>query len=82
MLTILGGFCRPNSDKMYNLGKYAIELNEPEEGIAPTDSRNRPDQRLMEQGNWDEANKVKQRLEDKQRTQRKHKESGVDPTSK
>ncbi|OQV25318.1 Oxysterol-binding protein 1 [Hypsibius exemplaris] len=68
----------PNSDKMYNLGKYAIELNEPEEGVAPTDSRNRPDQRLMEQGNWDEANKVKQRLEDKQRTQRKHKELGND----
>jgi len=35
--------------------------------VAPTDSRNRPDQRLMEEGNWDEANRVKVLLEDKQR---------------
>ncbi|GAV03941.1 hypothetical protein RvY_14300-2 [Ramazzottius varieornatus] len=65
----------PNSDKMYNFGKFALELNEPEEGVAPTDSRNRPDQRLMEQGNWDEANKYKQKLEDKQRAARKHREA-------
>ena len=30
-----------------------------EENIAPTDSRNRPDQRIMEQGDFDEANRVK-----------------------
>ena len=30
-----------------------------EEGVAPTDSRHRPDQRLMEQARWDEANSVK-----------------------
>lgn len=60
---------------MYNFGKFALELNEPEEGVAPTDSRNRPDQRLMEQGNWDEANKYKQKLEDKQRAARKHREA-------
>jgi len=35
--------------------------------VAPTDSRNRPDQRLMEEGNWDEANRVKVFLEEKQR---------------
>ncbi len=42
-----------------------------EEGIAPTDSRLRPDQRLMELGLWDEANIEKLRLEEKQRQKRK-----------
>lgn len=59
---------------MYNLTLLAIQLNEPEEGVAPTDSRNRPDQRLMEEGQWDEANKVKSMLEEKQRQIRKKKE--------
>lgn len=39
----------------------ACELNEEEDGVAPTDSRNRPDQRLMENGFWDEANVEKKR---------------------
>lgn len=56
---------------MYNFNKFAIELNEPEEGVAPTDSRLRPDQRLMEQGRWDEANTEKERLEVKQRRKRR-----------
>jgi len=38
-----------------------------EPSLAPTDSRHRPDQRLMEIGNWDEANRVKVLLEEKQR---------------
>jgi len=38
-----------------------------EPDVAPTDSRNRPDQRQMEEGNWDEANRVKVLLEEKQR---------------
>lgn len=59
---------------MYHFTKLAIELNELEEGVAPTDSRNRPDQRLMEEGNWDEANKVKNELEEKQRVSRKKRE--------
>lgn len=42
-----------------------------EDGIAPTDSRLRPDQRLMELGFWDEANIEKLRLEEKQRQKRK-----------
>jgi len=45
----------------------ASQLNEIEEGIAPTDSRLRPDQRLMEFGLWDEANIEKLRLEEMQR---------------
>jgi oxysterol-binding protein 1 len=34
---------------MYNFTELAIELNEDEPGVAPTDSRRRPDQRLMEE---------------------------------
>jgi hypothetical protein len=49
-------------------------LNEPEEDIAPTDSRLRPDQRLMEDGQWDEANAEKLRLEEKQRAARRARE--------
>ena len=41
------------------LSRFACELNEMEEGVAPTDSRRRPDQRLMENGQWDEANTEK-----------------------
>ena len=65
---------RRDSDKMYNMTLLAIQLNEPEEGVAPTDSRRRPDQRLMEEGNWEEANRVKSLLEDKQRMVRRKKE--------
>lgn len=38
-----------------------------EEGVAPTDSRFRSDQRLMEFGLWNEANIEKLRLEEMQR---------------
>ena len=34
-----------------------------EEGVAPTDSRLRPDQRMMEDALWDEANEEKVGLE-------------------
>uniref|UniRef100_A0AC34QJU0 Oxysterol-binding protein n=1 Tax=Panagrolaimus sp. JU765 TaxID=591449 RepID=A0AC34QJU0_9BILA len=65
----------PNNEKMYHFTKLAIELNEPEDDIAPTDSRHRPDQRLMEEGNWDEANKIKNDLEEKQRIVRRKREA-------
>jgi len=52
----------------------AVQLNEPEEGVAPTDSRVRPDQRLMEEGKWDESNNIKGILEEKQRTVRRERE--------
>ena len=54
--------------------QLAIELNEMEEGVPPTDSRRRPDQRLMEEAAWDEANREKLRLEEKQRSVRHHRE--------
>lgn len=37
--------------------------------------RLRPDQRLMEDGNWNEANAEKLRLEEKQRASRRRKEA-------
>lgn len=52
----------------------AVQLNEPEEGVAPTDSRLRPDQRLMEETKWDEANELKVKLEEKQRAVRRARE--------
>uniref|UniRef100_A0A0N5A4V9 Oxysterol-binding protein n=1 Tax=Parastrongyloides trichosuri TaxID=131310 RepID=A0A0N5A4V9_PARTI len=64
-----------NSEKMYNFTQLTVTLNEEEPGVAPTDSRLRPDQRLMENGNWDEANKVKNQLEEKQRTVRRRREA-------
>uniref|UniRef100_A0A3Q3VRR3 Oxysterol-binding protein n=1 Tax=Mola mola TaxID=94237 RepID=A0A3Q3VRR3_MOLML len=62
------------AESMYFFSSLALTLNEPEEGVAPTDSRLRPDQRLMEDGRWDEANAEKQRLEEKQRTTRRERE--------
>ncbi|KAM4636729.1 oxysterol-binding protein 1-like [Discoglossus pictus] len=64
-----------NAEYMYYFSELALSLNAPEEGTAPTDSRLRPDQRLMENGNWDEANAEKQRLEEKQRSTRRRKEA-------
>jgi Oxysterol-binding protein len=64
-----------DAEKYYNFTELACQLNEPEEGVAPTDSRLRPDQRLMEDGQWDEANTVKLRLEEKQRGVRRQREA-------
>jgi oxysterol-binding protein 1 len=60
---------------MYNFTKLAMEMNEMDDQVAPTDSRRRPDQRLMEDGRWDEANKLKNQLEDKQRKARRQAEA-------
>lgn len=60
---------------MYYFSELALTLNAWEAGTAPTDSRLRPDQRLMENGRWDEANAEKQRLEEKQRLARKKREA-------
>ncbi|XP_063541415.1 oxysterol-binding protein 1 isoform X1 [Cydia strobilella] len=65
----------PDADKWYNFTLLAAQLNEPEPGVAPTDSRLRPDQRLMEEGLWDEANAEKLRLEEKQRGKRREMEA-------
>lgn len=62
-------------ERMYNFTVLACQLNEPDDSVAPTDSRRRPDQRLMEEGNWDEANQVKLQLEEKQRATRRQREA-------
>ncbi|XP_067378658.1 oxysterol-binding protein 2 isoform X1 [Channa argus] len=64
-----------NAENMYYFSALALTLNEPEEGVGLTDSRLRPDQRLMEEGRWDEANSEKQRLEEKQRAVRRRREA-------
>ncbi|XP_048369877.1 oxysterol-binding protein 2 [Sphaerodactylus townsendi] len=66
-----------NAENMYCFSTLALTLNEVEDGIAPTDSRLRPDQRLMENGKWDEANTEKQRLEEKQRAVRRQREAAA-----
>uniref|UniRef100_A0A3Q3MBM6 Oxysterol-binding protein n=1 Tax=Mastacembelus armatus TaxID=205130 RepID=A0A3Q3MBM6_9TELE len=64
-----------NAENMYYFSALALTLNEPEEEVGLTDSRLRPDQRLMEEGRWDEANSEKQRLEEKQRAVRRRREA-------
>ncbi|XP_063051861.1 oxysterol-binding protein 2-like isoform X2 [Engraulis encrasicolus] len=66
-----------NAENMYYFSALALTLNELEEGVSLTDSRLRPDQRLMEAGRWDEANTEKQRLEEKQRAARRRREAEV-----
>lgn len=65
----------PDCEKYYNFTVLAAQLNEPEDGVAPTDSRLRPDQRFMETGQWEQANAEKVRLEEKQRATRRKKEA-------
>ena len=44
---------------MYSFSEFTCSLNELEEGVAPTDCRFRPDQRFMEQQDFDKANEEK-----------------------
>lgn len=60
-----------DAERMYYFNQFAIQLNEMEQGICPTDCRFRPDQRLMEVGQWDEANRSKVSLEEMQRQRRR-----------
>ncbi|XP_020601672.1 oxysterol-binding protein 1-like isoform X1 [Orbicella faveolata] len=65
----------PGCEKMYYFTEFALALNQHDESVAPTDSRRRPDQRLMENCKWDEANQEKQKLEEMQRTRRRKREA-------
>ena len=49
----------PDMETRYNFSQLAVELNEMEQGVAPTDSRNRPDIRQMEEGNYDQAKEIR-----------------------
>ncbi|XP_022861850.1 oxysterol-binding protein-related protein 2B-like isoform X2 [Olea europaea var. sylvestris] len=67
----------------YNLTSFAITLNELTPGLKeklpPTDSRLRPDQRHLENGEYDKANSEKLRLEMRQRMSTKLQENGWKP---
>lgn len=59
----------------YGWTRFTAQLNEITElergRLAPTDSRLRPDQRLVEEGMYDDAEDTKHRLEEGQRARRK-----------
>ena len=59
----------------YGWTRFAAQLNEitalEKDAMAPTDSRLRPDQRLVENGRYDEAEETKHRLEEAQRARRR-----------
>ncbi|XP_042048641.1 oxysterol-binding protein-related protein 1D-like [Salvia splendens] len=67
----------------YNLTPFAISLNELTPGLRdklpPTDSRLRPDQRHLENGEYELANAEKLRLEQLQRQARKLQDRGWQP---
>ncbi|CAD5327686.1 unnamed protein product [Arabidopsis thaliana] len=73
----------PPNVTRYNLTSFAMTLNELtpglEEKLPPTDSRLRPDQRHLENGEYEKANEEKQRLERRQRMSRQIQESGWRP---
>ncbi|XP_031390508.1 oxysterol-binding protein-related protein 1C isoform X3 [Punica granatum] len=76
--------CRPPKFiTRYNLSRFAMTLNELtpglQEKLPPTDSRLRPDQRYLENGEYEMANSEKLRLEQRQRQARKMQERGWKP---
>ncbi|KAK5780878.1 hypothetical protein RI543_002005 [Arxiozyma heterogenica] len=68
----------PRPDSPFNLTQFAITLNAPQPHLlpwlAPTDTRLRPDQRAMENGEYDKAADEKNRVEQKQRAARKYRQ--------
>jgi len=60
-----------NAKQYYGFTRFAIELNELDSDLKkqlpPTDTRFRPDQRLLEAGNIEQAEKEKARIEEQQR---------------
>lgn len=69
----------PQAAKHYGMTAFAATLNEVttiEEGkLPPTDSRLRPDQKALEQGDHDQAEQLKNLLEEAQRARRRDMES-------
>ncbi|BBN04883.1 oxysterol-binding protein 1 [Marchantia polymorpha subsp. ruderalis] len=67
----------------YGFSSFAIALNELTPGLKerlpPTDSRLRPDQRHLENGEYEDANSEKLRLEQKQRRASQLQEKGWQP---
>ncbi|XP_038874498.1 oxysterol-binding protein-related protein 1C [Benincasa hispida] len=73
----------PKVSTRYNFTRFAMTLNELTPGLKeklpPTDSRLRPDQRYLENGEYEMANSEKLRLEQRQRQARKMQERGWKP---
>ncbi|CAD5185865.1 unnamed protein product [Musa acuminata subsp. malaccensis] len=73
----------PKYPTRYNLTRFAMTINELTPGLKeklpPTDSRLRPDQRCLENGEFEMANSEKLRLEQRQRQARKMQERGWKP---
>lgn len=72
------------SDHMYHMSKHALQVNyfpkRLQNVVAPTDTRRRPDQRALENGDMKTAGFEKDRLENRQRTFRKYNEArGIHP---
>ncbi|KAJ5594505.1 uncharacterized protein N7459_000713 [Penicillium hispanicum] len=69
----------PNAPKHYGLTSFAAALNEitsiEKSRLPATDSRLRPDQRALEEGDLDRAEEVKVQLEEGQRARRRDMES-------
>lgn len=69
----------PNCESMYNFTFFTLQLNHLPSSLLPhlppTDTRIRPDQRALEQGNLRLAADEKLRLEDEQRKTRKEREA-------
>ncbi|KAJ6153826.1 hypothetical protein N7470_006785 [Penicillium chermesinum] len=69
----------PNSPKHYGLTSFAATLNEitpiEKSRLPATDSRLRPDQRALEDGDLDRAEEVKVQLEEAQRARRREMEA-------
>ncbi|XP_035704226.1 oxysterol-binding protein-related protein 6 isoform X2 [Folsomia candida] len=70
-------------NRYYGFSRFAIELNEltPQlrERLPITDTRFRPDQRLLEEGNLSEAEAMKLQIEQMQRDRRKQREEENKP---
>nr|XP_046272715.1 oxysterol-binding protein-related protein 3-like isoform X2 [Scatophagus argus] len=64
-----------DQEQYYGFTQFAVELNEMDSTLRPllpsTDTRLRPDQRLLEEGNTEGAEEQKQRIEQLQRERRK-----------
>jgi hypothetical protein len=69
----------PWSSDMYNFSYLTATLNEISPKLLsllpPTDARRRPDQRAMENGQFEAANNIKVELEERQRARRKEQEA-------
>ncbi|XP_018566852.1 oxysterol-binding protein-related protein 3 isoform X1 [Anoplophora glabripennis] len=71
------GTLPPNHERYYGFTRFAVELNELDPDsylLPPTDTRLRPDQRALEEGDLTTAENLKLQLEMAQRERRKRRE--------